>query len=148
MAYEFCPMPELRRWRWPQFGVGCLLMIVVVVAVFALVASWLAAWLTVPANRFIIRNASGVDLDNVKLTIGYGSDNKSWTMPRLMAGSSETMIHEFNDLSAGLTFEIDGAERRFDNGHIDLWTGEGWVFEIQPDGSVKEEYDIPDLPPR
>ena len=34
-----------------------------------------------------------------------------------------------------------GQEYEHVEDYIDLWTGEGWVFDIQPDGTVASGYD-------
>jgi hypothetical protein len=123
---------------WPRFGVWTLLVLVAVVAFFA----WAGSWLAYP-NRLILRNASGSDLTEVRLWISDTKGNvvHQFSATRLGAGSSETIWHGLNDSSVRLVFQINGAERQFDNPYIDLWTGEGWALEIQPDGSMKEEYD-------
>jgi hypothetical protein len=59
----------------------------------------------------------------------------------LAAGSSATFKHGLNDSRAHLTFQVKGSQHSFDAHFIDLWRGEGWVFEIQPDGTVKQGYE-------
>ena len=59
-----------------------------------------------------------------------------------------TVRHRFHHPRGALAFTLRGSKRETKRFSLDLWTGEGWIFEIQPDGSVKEGYDHPNSPLR
>ena len=117
-----------------------------IIAVLALVAVFgaLALRALFPKNRFIVRNASGVDVTDIHVAVRRtdGLEGFERTISRLAAGSSETIRHSHNDSNASWDFWINGSKQHCET-HVDFWPGEGWVFEIQPDGSVKEGRDYP-----
>lgn len=93
-------------------------------------------------NRLVVRNASGRPLARVELCFGPARGES--TLRRLETlGPGECLVlrHGINDLGASLRFDWDGSPRGVEADYIDLWTGEGWVFEVQADGSVKQGYD-------
>jgi hypothetical protein len=96
-------------------------------------------------NRALIRNSSGVQVRDVVLVLReYDGE---WSLQRRAAtlnpGESITIRHGKNDLKAHLQYVIRGREHEHTEKYIDLWTGEGWVFDIQPDGTVVSGYDSP-----
>jgi hypothetical protein len=67
----------------------------------------------------------------------------SHAVPSVRPGKSFTVNHEYNDLAVSLRFESKGLGKIYEIGYIDLWRGEGWILEIQPDLTLKEGYDHP-----
>lgn len=95
------------------------------------------------SNRFVLRNASGTTLGEIHVVARHldGRVAIDRTLVSLAAGSSTTIRHALNDSRVTLDFQMLGALRHLDLGYIDLWKGEGWVMEVQPDGSVQQGYD-------
>jgi len=94
-------------------------------------------------NRVLIRNSSGARVQDVKLILRAKSGN--WTMARritkLSPGETVAFRHGENDTSAALEFRVGDTVHEYEEAYIDLWTGEGWVFDIQSDRTVKGFYD-------
>lgn len=102
-----------------------------------------AAWWMRFSNRLLLRNASGAALGEIHVVARHldGRVAIDRTVASLAAGSSATIRHALNDSRVTLEFQMLGAVRHLDLGYIDLWKGEGWVIEIQADGSVQQGYD-------
>ncbi len=94
-------------------------------------------------NRVTVRNLSGRTVANV--TLELRSLDGDWKLTRhessLPPGRSLRLRHSQNDTRGWLRFRIDDAEREHEETYIDLWTGEGWLLDIQPDGAVESGYD-------
>ncbi len=97
------------------------------------------------SNRYVIRNATGATLGAVHVVARHLDGRVAFeqTVADLPADSSAAIRHALDDSRLSLDFEMVGAARHFDADCIDLWKGEGWVLEIQSDGSVKQGYDYP-----
>jgi hypothetical protein len=94
-------------------------------------------------ERIEIRNLSGQAVTEVVLEI---HDLKTdWSVTKhaasLKPGESLRVRHTHRDTKAVIKFVIAGRSFRQEEGYIDLWTGEGCVFAIKPDGTVTSEYD-------
>jgi len=113
--------------------------VLIVVAVLALVADKTI----VRPNRLIVRNSSGKALDDVHLNIR--SKNGHQAIQRdvlsLEPGCNVVVRHGMNDSSLDMVFSKSGKEYKHSEPYIDLWTGEGWVIEVQPDGTVTSGYE-------
>jgi hypothetical protein len=127
-----------RRLRWYQYSLRslCVLTLLVVLA---------ALW-GVVSSRFSnytdIRNVCGKTVTDVVLQL---QDHQTeWTVSkrvaRLEPGESLRVYHSHNDTRAIVEFAIAGRRFRHQERYIDLWTGEGWCFDIQPDGTVSSGY--------
>lgn len=90
-------------------------------------------------QRFIVRNQSGAVLSDVQLRVEHPVDARivlDEQIERIPDGESVQFRAWAPDSRAVLTFTIGGERRRHENGYIDLWAGEGWVFDVAADGSV------------
>jgi hypothetical protein len=97
------------------------------------------------SNRIVIRNYSDVEVRNIRIILAYtGSAPLTRSVASLPSGQAHVVHHHFHDSRASLEFEWGTQSKSLEVPYIDLWTGEGWVFEIQPDGSVKQGYDYKD----
>lgn len=116
-----------------------VLLFAVVVGTFILLPALL--W----PNRVMIRNASGQQLENVRLVLSDLNGNTILTRDVAHLGPDSSIVcrHDYNDFGAELRFVLANGEYRFDKPLIDLWRGEGYVFEIQPDGSVEAGNNYP-----
>jgi hypothetical protein len=108
-------------------------------ALLAAFACFSFAW---PANYTEIRNLSGQMVTDVVLELR--DHQTEWAVTERVAslrpGGLVRIRHSHSDTSAVLQFGIGGQRFRHDDGYIDLWAGEGWRFDIQPDGTVKSGY--------
>jgi hypothetical protein len=93
-----------------------------------------------------IRNLSGQTVTDVVLEIR--DHQTAWPLtkraPSLRPGESLRVRHTHRDTKAIVTFAVAGRSFRHDGAYIDLWTGEGWRFDIQSDGTVMSGYDYSD----
>jgi hypothetical protein len=98
-------------------------------------------------NRLVIRNLGRTQAAGLHVELSYpGKPTTSFSRAVLLPGESWMVRHGYHDSRVALRFSSGGATRSFVAPYVDLWTGEGWVLEIQPDGSVKQGYDYPGHP--
>jgi hypothetical protein len=120
-------------------------VIIVTSSILVAVVAFLCVYELYFANRLVVRNSSGVDVKDVTLSVqdldGKWHASKSATL--LKPGASLVIRHSKNDTRAELAYTINGTSRVYKQNYIDLWTGEEWLFDIQPDGSVQSGYDYP-----
>lgn len=111
----------------------------IVAAALALVAYTQVA----QPNRFIIRNSTGASLDGVHLTIRSKDDGQTVKrdVPSLEPGHEVVVRHGMKDLSIEMRFGRSGKEYEHSEPYVDLWGGEGWVVDVQSDGTVKSGYE-------
>ena len=96
-------------------------------------------------NRFTIRNSAGAPLSNIRLVLNSttGGTVIARDIPRLAPGEWVTFRHGLNDSSATIWFVLEGAPHTYRAWYVDLWRGEGWLFDIRPGGHVRSWYDYP-----
>jgi hypothetical protein len=118
-------MRRLRKWS----------LIGVAVGAFAL---FICYFVFPGAHRITVQNASGVPVKNVVLTISRRDGTVFLQRKTAELMPNETLVarHFKNDTQAAVSFEIDGRRFEPEGEVIDLWTGEGWKFEIQRYGGV------------
>jgi hypothetical protein len=94
-------------------------------------------------NHTDIRNLSGQTVNDVVLKLR--DHQTDWAVTKRVAslrpGESLRVRHSHNDTRAVVEFAIAGRSFRHEEGYIDLWTGEGWRFDIHPNGTVTAGYD-------
>jgi hypothetical protein len=118
--------------------------ILLAAGVAVIVSAFAVSFLLFP-DHTDVRNLSGQTVTCVVLRLqGHQTD---WTVIRkvasLKAGESISIRHSHKNTKAVVEFTISGKKVRYEEGYIDLWTGEGWVFGIQPDGTVTSGYADP-----
>lgn len=115
-----------------------------ILALLAVVAGVCGYYLIHP-NRAVIRNRSGAELHDVHLVLRDLQDKVylEERMDRLAPRDEIVFRHGHNDSRGKLRFLLKDQQHSFDEEYIDLWTGEGWVFEILDDGKVQTNYDYP-----
>ncbi len=94
-------------------------------------------------NRALVRNSSGVGIHQVRLELRDLQD-KPFLDERigdLLPGQQVIFQHQQNASKAHLTFLLEGKIHEFDEPYIDLWTGEGWLFDVLPGGEIRTGYD-------
>ena len=94
-------------------------------------------------NRIVVRNSSGVVIQEVHVEL-HDVNGDSRTVAHyatLEPDAAVVLRHSMNDLEGKLRFVLAGAAHEHNEAYIDLWTGEGWLFDIQTDGVVKSGYD-------
>jgi hypothetical protein len=107
-----------------------------------------AAWITIPFllwtdNWASIVNVSGEDLKDLRLDLKdvQGNVVLAERIDRLPPGESVSFRHRAHDTRAQLRFVASGREFQHSEVSIDLWTGEGWVFEVRSGGQVASGYE-------
>lgn len=93
-------------------------------------------------NHTEVRNMSGRTITDVVLEL---RDRRTdWavgkTAATLSPGEGVKIRHSHNDATAVIQFGMDGQRFRYEEA-IELWTGEGWRSDIQPDGTLKSRHD-------
>jgi hypothetical protein len=118
-----------------------------IVALLLLIAAAIGCgvWFLAASSRMkvVVRNGGESEIRNVHLVLR--DLDGVWMIEReaaILAPGEEIVIgHRQTDLRAESTFtNATGRECVHREGYIDLWTGEGWLIEIQPDGTVKSGY--------
>ena len=98
-----------------------------------------------PPNHTEVRNLRGRAVTEVVLQLRDHNISSSWGVIKRTAtlepGESLRVRHTHNDTTVVVEFVLGGRTFRHDEGYVDLWTGEGYRFDIQPDGTVKSGYD-------
>jgi hypothetical protein len=95
-------------------------------------------------NRATIQNNCSSDLHDIELVLRDATTGAEFVRRRigcLHPGQSALLRHRHNDLRAALRFNLAGHTYVYAQHYIDLWTGEGWIFAIQPDGRVLTGYE-------
>ena len=49
--------------------------------------------------------------------------------------------HDLNDFSVKLTYSLGGASQEHVEDYVDLWTGQGWLIDVQPGGKIQSGYE-------
>ena len=98
-------------------------------------------WVKAP-NRTILRNSSGADITDVRLSVQSldGTETLSKKAERLGIGESLVLRHSFNDSTAKVSFCLEGKDHKYAGDYVDLWTGESWVLDVMRDGSIRAGY--------
>ena len=98
----------------------------------------LGLWFTFFPNQTIVRNCSGKEVHDLILVIRelHGDWNVERRLDTLEPGARLIVRHSKNDTRAELRYVFEGTLREHEEGYIDLWRGEGWLFDIQADGTV------------
>ena len=118
-------------------------MWIVAVVALLLIAAGSFAVVRRVTGRTEVRNLSGQTITDVVLEL---RDFKThWSITKrtasLKPGESLRVRHSHRDSKAVVTLAIAGRSFRHEEGCIDLWTGEGWRFDIQPGGTIAAGYD-------
>jgi hypothetical protein len=115
---------------------GLITTLFVIVLVFG-------SWIVLTSNRLIVRNDSGQPLQKVSLVLRdtRGTMIKRKTNVSLESGKTIVIRHRRNDSNATLSFELAGKTINYEEGYIDLWTGEGWILNVQPGGVIQGKYE-------
>jgi len=113
---------------------------VAAVCVLAALGAFLL-WARAP-NSTILRNSSGAEITNAHLSVQSldGTKTLSKKAEKIGAGESLVLRHSLTDSRATVSFRLEGKQHRYARNYVDLWTGEGWILEIMPDGSVQSGY--------
>ena len=98
-------------------------------------------WLESP-NRTILRNSSGAEITNVSLSVHSldGAVTVSREVKRIGPDESLVLRHGLNDPRVKVSFRLRGKGHEYAENYVDLWTGEGWVLDVFPDGSIHSGY--------
>jgi hypothetical protein len=118
----------------------------VAVAALLLIAAGSLVLLDRVTERTEVRNLSGQTITNVVLELrDFRGD---WLITKRVAslqpGGSLRVRHSHRDSKAVVTFAIADRTFRHEEPYIDLWTGEGWRFDVHADGTVARGYDYHD----
>lgn len=94
-------------------------------------------------NRVWVLNSTGVAVTDLVLDLSVDADDWRMTMKAesLEPGDSLLMRHGRNDFASVLRFRLAGEQYEHRHAAIDLWTGDGWRFEIMSGGAVRSGYD-------
>ena len=112
-----------------------------VVAACLLAATGAFLWMKSP-HRTILRNFSGDEITNVCLSVQNldGTKSISRNAERIGEGESLVLRHGLNDSRVKVSFCRAGNEHTYAEDYVDLWTGEGWLLDVTPDGSIQSGY--------
>ena len=96
------------------------------------------------SNKIILKNSSNDKIFDIRLNLqslnGKWSENLSIDV--LDHGDKFVFRHNQNDLRVKFNYVIKD-KIYFEEKYIDLWSGEGYMFEIQTDGSIISGHSTP-----
>ncbi len=94
-------------------------------------------------NRTIVRNSTGTTIYAVQLDVHEHRGTKSFSCnaESLATGDSMVLRHDLNDSTVKLIYTLDGASREHVEDYVDLWTGEGWLIDVQPSGKIQSGHE-------
>jgi hypothetical protein len=118
-----------------------LISLVVGILVVAGVVAFALFFLT--RNSIVVVNESGQPLHNVTVDYEiYGQPEQFRVLEQKLLQPGEEMAHShrYNDLTVTLSFTLKGKEMHHTQ-FVDLWTGETYVFRVQPDGTVTSKHE-------
>lgn len=95
------------------------------------------------SNYPVVHNSTPHELRDVELLLLQSTTGRtvvSQKVASILPGSSVRFRHREQDLKASLTFTHAGKTQTFHQPYVDFWTGESWVFNIRPDGTVSTGY--------
>lgn len=95
------------------------------------------------SNRLIVRNSTGTRINAVQLDVqDYGgTKNTSCNVESLASGDSIVLRHDLNDFSVKLTYSLGGSSKEHVEDYVDLWTGQGWLIDVQQGGNIQSGYE-------
>ena len=92
-------------------------------------------------TQVAVRNRTGEILEKVQIVLdNWDNAPTVESIGRLEPGEERITRPEKLDFSARLSFVLGGRELRHQKS-VDLWNGETYAFEVQPDGTVRSGYD-------
>ena|GEM_PF-6822694 len=129
--------PKAARRLGPTLAVAAVVVLALVVVAYIMFP---VVFFALAKTQIVIRNGTDTMLADVKIVL-YDAGSKSSTTKILeqLKPGEERAIRVGTDTSVSISFVLDGTN----HGHkeyVDLWTGETYAFEIQPDGSVRSGY--------
>jgi hypothetical protein len=97
-------------------------------------------------NRVIVRNSTGKGMTEILLDLRRykGDASVSERASSLPPGESLVVEHPMLDLSVQLSYRIGDTPYEHSEAYVDLWAGEGWLLDVQADGTVVSKHDYPD----
>ena len=129
--------PKAARRLGPTLAVAAVVVLALVVVAYIMFP---VVFFALAKTQIVIRNGTDTMLADVKIVL-YDAGSKSSTTKILeqLKPGEERAIRVGTDTSVSISFVLDDTK----HGHkeyVDLWTGETYAFEIQPDGSVRSGY--------
>ena len=119
------------RYLVPIFGI-------ILAALLAVIA--VAVWWTVFPNRVIVRNSSDGEVTAVELVCFHqGRPHLEAEIARLLPGEAVTIRHRMDSFRAKLTYTVEGGSGEPEQANTSVWTGDGLLLDIQPDGTLSIE---------
>jgi hypothetical protein len=127
-----------------QFYLSSAITTMLVASVLVGLAVAVVLWFRSPSRqtRITVQNRSEKVLTSVSIQwsmYGNSSIGGASALEKLDSGD-ECVIAVPGDVAVSLSYSIEGETRFHTQSYVDLWTGELYVFRIQPDGSVTANY--------
>lgn len=94
-------------------------------------------------NRTIVRNSTGTRINAVQLDVQDYSGTKTFScnVESLASGDSMVLRHDLSDFSVKMTYSLGGSSKEHVEDYVDLWTGQGWLIDVQPGGNIQSGYE-------
>ena len=96
-------------------------------------------------NRVVVRNSAGTEISGITLVLDQVGGEKSLeeSVSNLRPAEKLTLRHDMNDLSVNLRYTVGETAHEHCEEYVDLWSGETWLLDIRPDGTVRAGYESP-----
>ena len=134
--------PRLR----PVLRIAGAVLAIVLLLPFVLHFLLPAAFFGLHPTRVAVRNQSAGTVSSLELTLKYVTGGSTTRRIDALAPGRELAVEPDKlDIWVTLSFALDGAIYTHE-ATVDLWTGETYAFEIQPDGSISSGHDHPAPP--
>jgi len=94
-------------------------------------------------NRTIVRNSTGTRINAVQLHVQDYGGTKTFSRNAEFLASGDSMVlrHDLNDFSVKLTYTLGGVSQKHVEDYVDLWSGQGWLIDVQPGGKIQSGYE-------
>ena len=99
-------------------------------------------WFGAP-SRTILRNSSGETITSIRLVVQEHSGSKTFSrnVQSLAPGESVVLRHNLNDSKVRLAFTLGNTSKEHVEDYVDLWRGECWLIDVQPEGKIQSGYE-------
>lgn len=129
---------ESERWRLLAWGAVCVVLLLMILALLTTPLLFLSRS---AETSVALRNRGTETIESVWMVLDYhGIEGTEQRWDELGAGEERAIRPKKKDLTVSLSYVLNGRKHTHEEG-VDLWTGETFAFEVQPDGTVRSGYD-------
>jgi hypothetical protein len=129
--------PTAARRLGPMLAVAAVVVLALVVVAYIMFP---VVFFALAKTQIVIRNGTDTTLADVEIVLDDINSKSSTTrILGQLAPGEKRAIRVGTDTFVRISFVLDGT-KHVHKEYVDLWVGETYAFEIQPDGSVSSGY--------